>query len=185
MIKCFDEKKYIVIDNFLDNDIYEEIYNLVNNYNNFTKSKTHWPKTLYKQDEIEVGNVSVSDDTFLYGEHDELCIQILQNKIVEFLFEKFNMNYYPTFFSKIHNWKQSCILWHDDGNKYVGITYYLNKKWSKNWGGELLLEDNTFIRPKGNRIVFIFTPFQHKTNPTIDGADDRLTIQTFVGRKKQ
>ena len=50
-------------DNFLDNDIYEEIYNLANNYNNFTKSKTHWPKTLYKQDEIEVGNVSVSDDT--------------------------------------------------------------------------------------------------------------------------
>jgi Rps23 Pro-64 3,4-dihydroxylase Tpa1-like proline 4-hydroxylase len=83
--------------------------------------------------------------------------------------------------TKIYNWNSSIIFWHNDGGWYFGITYYLNKRWDPNWGGELLLRDGRFVAPIGNRIVFVKTPMVHKTSLTIEGADPRLTLQSFIG----
>ena len=46
----------------------------------------------------------------------------------------------------------------------------------------MLFEDNTFVKPKGNRVVFIFTPFKHKTNLTVPGADARSGSQKAIPR---
>ena len=81
---------------------------------------------------------------------------------------------------EIPSWNNSNITWHyDDGYKY-GTTFYLNKYWDKDWGGELLLKDNTFIKPEPNRLVIIKTPYEHKTCITSPDAPNRLTIQTFI-----
>ena len=79
--------------------------------------------------------------------------------------------------------KDSGINWHTDGHVEYGITYYLNKRWNKNWGGEFMFThngQNGYIPVVGNSLVIIKTPLQHKVNPVLTKYVSRITIQNFI-----
>jgi len=79
--------------------------------------------------------------------------------------------------------KNSGINWHGDGHVEYGITYYLNKRWNKNWGGEFMFThngQNGYIPVIGNSLVIVKTPLTHKVNPVLTNYMQRVTIQNFI-----
>jgi Rps23 Pro-64 3,4-dihydroxylase Tpa1-like proline 4-hydroxylase len=38
--------------------------------------------------------------------------------------------------------KNSGINWHEDPSSTYGITYYVNKRWNPDWGGEFMFKHN-------------------------------------------
>lgn len=79
--------------------------------------------------------------------------------------------------------KNSGINWHSDGQVDYGVTYYLNKRWNKNWGGEFMYSynnQNGFIPVVGNSLVIVKTPLLHKVNPILVNFMPRVSIQSFI-----
>ena len=75
----------------------------------------------------------------------------------------------------------SCILWHNDPNKFA-ITIYLNKEWDPNDGGYFIYEDDKILKsipPQGNLAVVQKQNVQHRTSKTSLGAPIRMSIQIF------
>ena len=75
---------------------------------------------------------------------------------------------------------KSSILWHDDTFHSLGISYYLNKSWGKNCGGELLLESGKWVFPVFNRAVFIGEGIEHKVCNINPGCPSRYSLQSFI-----
>lgn len=79
--------------------------------------------------------------------------------------------------------KNSGVNWHSDGHVDYGVTYYLNKRWNLNWGGEFMFNyngQNVYIPVVGNSLVIIKTPLLHKVNPILVNFMPRVTIQSFI-----
>ena len=79
--------------------------------------------------------------------------------------------------------KGSGINWHDDGGWKYGATYYLNHKWHKQWGGELMFNDNNghgWIPPIGNSLVIVKAPLAHKVNTVLSPIIPRMSVQIFM-----
>jgi Rps23 Pro-64 3,4-dihydroxylase Tpa1-like proline 4-hydroxylase len=79
--------------------------------------------------------------------------------------------------------KHSGINWHEDSIVEYGVTYYLNKRWNENWGGEFMFAHNKqkgYIPVVGNSLVIIKTPLKHKVNPILTDHISRITIQSFI-----
>ena len=179
--KIVIEPGYLIVEDFLNDNLYNELYNFAKNYSEGYRSSRYagfWQEDLYKGNGVETKDVLVSNN-FVYG-NDTIptCFKKFQNKIINTLIHPYDGSLRMT--SSIYNWKKSSIFWHSDSRYYVGCSYYLHKEWDKNWGGELLLEDSTFHHPKPNSIVFIYPPYYHKTNESMEGAPDRFTIQSFI-----
>tara|TARA_R100000008_G_C3558413_1_gene154562 strand:- start:457 stop:996 length:540 start_codon:yes stop_codon:yes gene_type:complete len=89
----------------------------------------------------------------------------------------------------VHNMKKgSGINWHDDGHCFYGVTYYLNRRWSSQWGGEFMFRDKTqcgYLPVVGNSLVIVKSPFEHKVNPILSPIVPRVSIQSFIGVKKK
>ena len=88
----------------------------------------------------------------------------------------------PTY--TIHNMKAgSGINWHDDHGYVYGLTYYLNRRWSHQWGGEFMFRDKIqcgYLPVVGNSLIIIKAPGMHKVNPVLSPIVPRITIQSFV-----
>jgi hypothetical protein len=57
--------------------------------------------------------------------------------------------------------KNSGINWHEDDHVGYGVTYYINKRWNYNWGGEFMFKYNGnhgYLPVVGNSLVIIKTP---------------------------
>jgi len=84
----------------------------------------------------------------------------------------------------VHYMKQeSGINWHNDGNWKYGATYYLNRRWDKQWGGEFMFTDGSghgWIPLVGNSLVIVKTPLEHRVNPVLTTTMPRLSIQIFM-----
>ena len=84
----------------------------------------------------------------------------------------------------IHNMsKKSGINWHDDGYVGYGITYYINKRWNPDWGGEFMFKYNGnhgYLPVVGNSLVIIKTPLYHKVNLVLSATIPRISIQSFI-----
>jgi Rps23 Pro-64 3,4-dihydroxylase Tpa1-like proline 4-hydroxylase len=79
--------------------------------------------------------------------------------------------------------KHSGINWHEDDHVEYGATYYLNKRWNKNWGGEFMFTykgQTGYLPVVGNSLVIIKTPLQHKVNTILTNNIPRITIQSFI-----
>jgi Rps23 Pro-64 3,4-dihydroxylase Tpa1-like proline 4-hydroxylase len=79
--------------------------------------------------------------------------------------------------------KNSGINWHEDGHVGYGVTYYINKRWNPNWGGEFMFKYNGnhgYLPVVGNSLVVIKTPMLHKVNPVLSPIIPRLSIQSFI-----
>ena len=81
------------------------------------------------------------------------------------------------------------VLWHRDGDEYVGaFSYYIHKEWDGNSGGQFLYKpgdpnadfEGGFITPRPNRLVVIKAPLLHAVPPVVEGAgSDRLALTGF------
>ena len=84
--------------------------------------------------------------------------------------------------------KDSAINWHDDGKGKYGATYYLNKRWNKNWGGEFMFTHENghgWIPPVGNSLILVKAPVQHKVNTVLSPHVPRISIQMFMKSKEK
>ena len=79
--------------------------------------------------------------------------------------------------------KNSGINWHEDGHVGYGLTYYINKRWNPDWGGEFMFKykgNHGYLPVVGNSLVIIKTPMYHKVNPVLNPIISRLSIQSFI-----
>jgi len=77
----------------------------------------------------------------------------------------------------------SGINWHDDSLHEYGITYYINRRWNDQFGGEFLFKDeqsNGFIPLVGNSLIIVKAPLWHKVTPVMNPLVPRKTIQIFI-----
>ena len=79
--------------------------------------------------------------------------------------------------------KNSGINWHTDIGWKYGATFYLNKRWCSNWGGEFMFTDmkgHGFIPIIPNSLVIIKAPLKHKVNPVLTKIVPRMSLQLFI-----
>jgi len=85
---------------------------------------------------------------------------------------------------QMHSMRNNAgINWHNDVGHDYGITYYINRRWNHEFGGEFLFTDessNGFIPVIGNSMVILKSPFQHKVTPVLNSIVPRKTIQMFI-----
>ena len=86
--------------------------------------------------------------------------------------------------STIHYMKKGAgINWHNDGEWKYGATYYINRRWNKQWGGEFMFKDNAghgWIPPVANSLVIVKAPIEHKVNPVLTNIIPRISVQIFM-----
>jgi len=210
----FKDDSFIALDNFLDDDLYEEIRNICFKYDDFKNTITCWPTPLYKDtydssDVIQENNILVSRVTFYLDRiaiedeflelmesdiKDKKLLKIFKvmkkylNKLVE-LIEKTAPSDKQvdknTLRVQIYKWPEnSSIFWHDDGGWSYGFSYYLNEYWGPNWGGDLLVGTKHFLQTVKNRLAVVNGPMSHRVTPIQKGAPDRITLQAFTTYKK-
>ena len=84
----------------------------------------------------------------------------------------------------IHSMQKGAgINWHDDGKWKYGATYYVNRRWDKQWGGEFMFKDKNshgYIPLIGNSLVIVKAPLEHKVNQVLSPIMPRMSIQIFL-----
>tara|TARA_R100000149_G_C5870103_1_gene134259 strand:- start:1147 stop:1710 length:564 start_codon:yes stop_codon:yes gene_type:complete len=174
-----------VINNFLDYSTYKDLHSIIiKNREDFKIEKTNkgispWDKKLYEFIEAP----SHSKKT-LYPEHPSFKkLEVLTKHNPYFSYPRL---IYAKGNSMIHYMtKNTGIQWHDDHGYKYGITYYLNRRWDENWGGEFLFKDTEkgihgFVPVAGNRLIIIKAPFTHKVNLVNSLHMPRISIQMFL-----
>jgi hypothetical protein len=155
---------------FLPKEYYKELHDfLIKNRN---KCKAHipenWPKKL-------TYNYKLPKRTFLHANYTKPLIDYLEKtgKVEIGLIWDVMVYYY---------YKDSGMNWHDDGNHINSFTFYINKNWNENWGGEFMYKgtvSNGFFKPTGNSLIILAPPYQHKVNPILKNNIVRITLQGF------
>jgi Rps23 Pro-64 3,4-dihydroxylase Tpa1-like proline 4-hydroxylase len=176
LIYSIPDKLYY-IQNFLDYPTYKKLH-----YDVFRSKLVKLESTEKTwQKELKHGHKNFVKNTILdikYKPLQKIKI-LLENNIFHKLKIK---NYIPL----IHSMNDgSGINWHDDGRYSYGITYYINRRWNKKFGGEFLFMDkntNGFIPLVANSLVIVKAPFKHKVSPVQKPIVPRKTIQIFVDK---
>ena len=201
MITNLKTDGWTIVDNFLKEDIYKEIIQFVNSYeDNWVDSSTVFPDYLLVDDKVEVeGKLKVTENNHWNYFKSDNIIGKFQNQIINYLKENINLNpddILPNFRTRIHKYdNKSALLWHTDKRDFntmdkhnsnfgYACTLYLNDIWKSNWGGEILVGDGRWIKPKKNRLFIVDTNVPHKVNMIMKGADIRVSLQTFFTMKK-
>tara|TARA_R100001163_G_C4982572_1_gene138146 strand:- start:47 stop:580 length:534 start_codon:yes stop_codon:yes gene_type:complete len=163
------------IHNFLDYDEYKGIHNAI--IKQRKQLKLHevvgaWSPFLYKglspTKRVEVNN---------YPPFEELKTLVKHNPYFTFP----ELSFMSTTIHYMN--KNAGINWHDDGSWKYGATYYLNHKWHKQWGGELMFTDlngHGFLPVVGNSLVIVKAPLPHKVNPVLSPLLPRISVQVFM-----
>lgn len=167
--------KLYYIQNFLDYSTYKEIHNDIfkerKNINLHT-SKGIWPEFLIKNI-VPPKRVRVQN----YPPLEKLKILTHHNKFYQLKNFKdiiSNINYME---------KGSGINWHSDADWTYGATYYINKRWNIQFGGELMFKsekDHGYLPVIGNSLVLIKSPMDHKVNTVLSSLIPRISIQMFM-----
>ena len=133
----------------------------------------HWSSILTK------GFKNFPDSAYLNPDHP--ILEKLKNILSTNPYIKIDCN---GIFYQIHSMRNNAgINWHNDGGHEYGITYYINRRWNHQFGGEFLFADessNGFIPVIGNSMVIVKSPFQHKVTPVLNSIVPRKTIQMFI-----
>jgi len=164
------------IHDFLDQENYKGIHNAIFKERgkiNLHSVEKEWNKTLYDNIKTMPERVGVSD----YPPFETLKNLIRKNDIFT-LPAGMDMN------TNIHYLKKdSDINWHNDGGATYGATWYLNRRWHPQWGGEFMFKDSAghgFIPPTGNSLILVKSPFEHKVNTVLSPLIPRITVQLFM-----
>ena len=192
---------WTVVDNFLEEDFFKEIIKFTNSYeDDWIDSSTFFPEHMLVDDKVEVeGNLKVTKNNHWNDFKSDGIIGRYQNKIIDYLKESIDLNLEDissNFRTRIYQYdEKSSLYWHTD-KRYLNsqnkqntnfgyaCTLYLNEKWEENWGGETLLGDGRWIRPKRNRLFIVNTNLKHKVSMIAKGANIRMSLQSFFTTKK-
>ena len=170
------EDKLFYIQNFLPNHEYKRLHNEIFKQHKKLKcleyASNTWEKNLLNN--LETPKKVIIHENYLKF----FKTLLLHQPFIKIKSKLFKFNFI------IHVMKKnSGINWHEDSHAEYGITYYLNKKWNKNWGGEFMFTHNGqhgYIPVIGNSLVIVKTPLQHKVNPILIDYMPRITIQCFI-----
>lgn len=153
-----------IIDDFLDKDKFEELQHMVNVTHWSDTNHTLWSEELYEGDN-KVDMTPIKPLQFVVDKFDEPYEQFA------------NMLWY-----RYH--PGSYILFHVDSghnNMYnYGFTLYLNNIWDRNWGGQLLYGEDSFVSPKPNRCVIMDRTTPHAVARTSWTAPYRMCLQGWI-----
>lgn len=82
------------------------------------------------------------------------------------------------------------LSWHSDEypeeeskKRLYAATFYLNRRWGQNWGGELMFRSPTgsgFVPIQGNSLIIVKAGLEHRVNPCLKKNYSRFSIQTFM-----
>ena len=169
--------KLYYIQNFLDYPTYKKIH-----YDSFNKKEIDLKSTKNLwQENLKHGHSNFVEDTLLdinYAPLQKIKILLENNPFHKVIIK----DYKP----KIHSMSDGTgINWHNDDIWKYGITYYINRRWNKMFGGEFLFTykySSGFIPLVGNSIVIVKAPFEHKVSPVQKPILPRKTIQIFVDK---
>lgn len=168
--------KLFYIQNFLPNHEYKRIHNeIFKQYNKLEYLKEvskSWKKFLLNNLETPK-QIEIHENYFQFYKTLLLHQPFIKIKNFDSKFK---------FFINIMK-KNSGINWHDDDHAEYGITYYLNKRWNKDWGGEFMFTyngQNGYIPVVGNSLIIVKAPLLHKVNPVLINYIPRITIQNFL-----
>jgi Rps23 Pro-64 3,4-dihydroxylase Tpa1-like proline 4-hydroxylase len=163
------------IHNFLDHDIYKGIHNAIIKERkkiNLESVEGQWPTFLCKNLKHPKRSLVVN-----YPPFEKLKTLVRHNPYCSLP----TVNHMGT---TIHYMEQGRgINWHDDSTYMYGVTYYLNHKWHKQWGGEFMFTDENghgFLPVVGNSLVIVKSPLAHKVNPVLSPIMPRISVQMFM-----
>jgi hypothetical protein len=163
------------IKNFLNYNMYKKIHNTIIKERkkiNFHSSEGIWSKGLVNNIEAPM-RVEISG----YKPFQQLKTLVKHNP-------HFQLHNTKEMSTIIHYMKKSSgINWHDDGKWKYGATYYINRRWNKQWGGEFMFTNENghgWIPPVGNSLVIVKAPIEHKVNPVLTTIMPRISVQMFI-----
>ena len=168
--------KLYYIQQFLDYPTYKKIHYdaFRNNSISLNSSEKEWVKGLTYGFKDYVKNSPLSTN---YQPLQKIKILLETNPFCKINFTK---KFTPMFHSIGDG---AGINWHNDYDYKYGITYYINRRWNKLFGGEFLFDhehSKGFIPLVGNSLVIIKAPFDHKLVPVMKPLVPRKSIQIFV-----
>ena len=79
--------------------------------------------------------------------------------------------------------KHNAYFQMNDVEEMSTTIHYMNHRWLKNWGGELMFTDGNghgWIPPIGNSLIILKAPIVHKVNPVLSPLMPRISIQMFM-----
>lgn len=179
------QDKLFWIHNFLPQKLYKEMYvDLIKNRNklNFEKTKINW--LTYTEEVEDMSESYCQDESEKLNEYlKEYHIILKHQSIVNLLTSHF--------YSHFRKYKYGQHLtWHADdgpGSRHYAATFYFNKTWQENWGGEFMFkspEGSGFIPILGNSIVIVKSGLKHKASPNLKKTHHRFSIQTWIHSEK-
>ena len=166
------QDKLFWIHNFLPENFYKKIHKLIYSGHKDVKqpSKEIWDPLLIKNLKSPF-RIEMKKNFF-----EQYCILLKHQPFLNFKDSKISF--------LIHKMqKGSGINWHSDNNANAAATYFINNRWSENWGGEFMFKDKNshgYIPVVGNSLILIKTPLMHKVNNILSPCISRLSIQSFV-----
>jgi Rps23 Pro-64 3,4-dihydroxylase Tpa1-like proline 4-hydroxylase len=170
------QDRMYVINNFLPFGFYKSLHKMVWNTKKYESSKDHWDLGL-------INNLRPVE-TFVLSNDVVSKIEILYRHQIFVKIEK-NFNFHFTFHKMSYG---SGINWHDDSNHSWAFTYYINKRWNTEWGGEFMFDhegNKGFVPVMPNSLVILKQGTQHKVNPVLSKNFPRLSLQCFVDTPEQ
>jgi len=199
-----------VIDNFLSEAEFKVIqeFGILQPCDSGTEAYVHDPvyKRAYPEILSDDSEVIINEPKIQSYIDRNVILLTLKNKLIDIIESKYSIKQITEYGSSIHRHKYGAgILLHKDhsyeiNEKRLGISLYLNNVWKPNWGGELIIYNNTkkalsnseiyvvekdscepidVILPKRNRLVIIEGSW-HKVSPNLNKSVDRVVIQTFI-----
>lgn len=171
-----------IVQDFLDQSLIDSILN------NYEDAKG---KPLFEVNEMGRWHQSLYDGNFgpvyVMRFPEEIQQQLISR--VSLIPETADYEFGTTF---LHIWQPgSGINWHMDSvdtTERIGITIYLNREWSVNWGGLFLWEkDGTtgWFSPQYNSAVWFKSPLWHSVSIINRAAlTPRISVQMFLNKKQ-
>ena len=164
------------ITNFLDYSTYKAIHNSIikeRNDINLRTSKGKWKDVL-------INNITppLHSPIYNYAPFEKLKTLVRHNPFFKFP-DMIEMSTTTIHYMK----KNSGINWHNDGSWKYGVTYYVNRRWNRDWGGEFMFTDTKghgFLPYVGNSLVIVKSPLDHKVTPVLNPIIPRISLQMFM-----
>ena len=166
--------KIYYITNFLDYGTYKKIHHAAFNHGYLNETKDDWPDYLLKGYKSSPMKYNLDD----FDPVNKIKILLSSNPWHAI---PRDLNFHFVFHCM---GDQSGINWHNDSGYEYGCTYYINKRWNRDFGGELIWSvpeyGNGFIPIWGNSMLILKAPVWHKVVPVMSPTVPRMTIQTFI-----
>lgn len=175
--------KIFWITNFLPQHIYKKFHNEIlseykNNHQKFDRAKDLWQENLHK-------NLNTVYKFEIFNNYCDMLRTFLQHNP----YKKIKPTKQNAFI--IHAMPRgSGINWHTDDVYDFAATYYLNKAWHNQWGGEFMFKDDEtglkgFIPPVGNSVILVKGGTLHKVNPVLYKNVPRFSLQHFINIEEE